>query len=330
MKHKTTMKHESTFRYQLGRLRGRCPQCGRKTFKFYVDTATGDVLNENCGRCNREIKCGYHSAPSEYTTEELTKYRVIVPRQMKPYEPSFIPPEVTVQSPARLDKNDLFCFLADRFGADLVREQFCRYNVTHARFYGGSTAFWLRDSQGRFRSAKVMAYDRATGRRIKRADGASSISWAHSLMKLKEFNFSACFFGEHLAAQHPEATLLMVESEKTALILNIELTRRGMADRYLAMACGGASLLCSDLRVVVDDCYNRGRVLLGRRVVLLPDADMVERWQGTLPSLRILAGEVKLVDTRLPPLQLSGSEDIGDYILKSVISEPSEPSELSD
>ena len=43
-----------------------CPGCGRpKSFARYVDE-TGNDLDEKVGRCNREVKCGYHYTPSEY------------------------------------------------------------------------------------------------------------------------------------------------------------------------------------------------------------------------------------------------------------------------
>ncbi|MDD4777521.1 MAG: DUF6371 domain-containing protein [Fermentimonas sp.] len=44
-----------------------CPACKQqKTFTFYVDGETGRPINPTVGKCNREIKCGYHYTPREY------------------------------------------------------------------------------------------------------------------------------------------------------------------------------------------------------------------------------------------------------------------------
>src|SRR5215210_7727964 len=41
----------------------RCPDCGKKTFVRYVDKETGDYLQEQYGRCDREIRCSYFNPP---------------------------------------------------------------------------------------------------------------------------------------------------------------------------------------------------------------------------------------------------------------------------
>src|SRR5690554_1445403 len=56
-------------RYSLekGSKKHHCPDCNKKTFVLYIDTETGDYLPEQYGRCDRENKCGYHSAPPPET-----------------------------------------------------------------------------------------------------------------------------------------------------------------------------------------------------------------------------------------------------------------------
>lgn len=56
-----------TYRFSLGKILDRCPQCGRRTFKPYMDNATGLPLDAAaCGRCNREVKCRYHMTPAQW------------------------------------------------------------------------------------------------------------------------------------------------------------------------------------------------------------------------------------------------------------------------
>ena len=44
-----------------------CPSCKQKqTFTYYIDANTEEAINPLVGRCNREIKCGYHYTPKEY------------------------------------------------------------------------------------------------------------------------------------------------------------------------------------------------------------------------------------------------------------------------
>ena len=54
-----------TFRYNLDKSSKKyiCPNCTKKTFVRYVDIETGNFLNGNYGRCDRESKCNYHNAP---------------------------------------------------------------------------------------------------------------------------------------------------------------------------------------------------------------------------------------------------------------------------
>lgn len=44
-----------------------CPACKHeRTFKYYINAETGQPIHKTVGRCDREIKCGYHYTPREY------------------------------------------------------------------------------------------------------------------------------------------------------------------------------------------------------------------------------------------------------------------------
>jgi hypothetical protein len=69
-------------------------------------------------------------------------------------------------------------------------------------------------------------------------------------------------FGEHLLDRFPDKTIGLVESEKTALVAD------AVFPHYLWLATGGATRNLD--RAIA--------VLSGRRVVVFPDADVVEKW----------------------------------------------------
>ena len=308
------------YRYRLGRLRGRCPACGRRTLKYYIDTTTGEPLDDTCGRCNRQVKCAYHLRPSELRcnadtigglTRPLLRARTAAPA---PPAMSELEPHLARQNGALLDINPLFARMCRRFDAAMLRRVWMDYGVTHALYGGGSTAFWLRDSQGRIRSAKVMVYD-DDGHRL-HTPGRAAVVYAHTLLRRKGYVYRACFFGEHIAAARPQATIVLVESEKTALAMAAALTEAGRGEDYAVLATGGASGLNIDPEQMYFSSY-RAACLSRRRVVLLPDADMVGTWQEYAAVLRHYASEVTVIDPRQAPYCLSGSDDMADYILSN-------------
>lgn len=247
------------YRYRLGRLTGVCPQCRRHTFKYYIDTVTGAKAGDYLGRCNREVKCGYHRRPTG--NRPLTAAEATTSLFDRPADDalSTIPREVYERLPPVNTDDNLCHYLSRRYGIGMV-QQACRYfGVSHARFAGGSSAFWLIDRMGYIRSAKVMAYDRATGHRVK-STNRMPVSYAHALMRLPDFNYRACYFGEAAACDrlHADAKLILVESEKTALVVNLELMRCGRSADYVCVATGGASML----RVDRDD----GEPILSRHI----------------------------------------------------------------
>lgn len=138
------------------------------------------------------------------------------------------------------------------------------------------TIFWQVDEQARVHNGHLMKY-RADGHRMKEKSQYPT-DWIHSRMKratVDPFNedtdeASYCLFGQHLMALCPDATVNIVESEKTAVIMA---TAYGGATLNLWMACYG-----------IGNLTNRNRLLQPlidqkKRIVLYPDHDGVEKWQ---------------------------------------------------
>ena len=68
-----------------------------------------------------------------------------------------------------------------------------------------------------------MHYNPSTGKRIKDETIPGRINWLHTTLKRrhqlpKDWQLTQCLFGEHLLPQHPNKTVALVESDKTAII----------------------------------------------------------------------------------------------------------------
>ena len=104
--------------------------------------------------------------------------------------------------------------------------------------------------------------------------------WMHNQKGVRErcdmehHEYRATLFGMHLLKKYPDATINIVESEKTALIMSIAY---GNLDKNLWLACGGLEFLKVEaLRPLIDS---------GRRVWIWPDKDGVEKWKAKVGHL---------------------------------------------
>jgi hypothetical protein len=133
----------------------------------------------------------------------------------------------------------------------------------------GRVCFWQIDEQGRPHGGKLMRYGN-DGKR----DKTENPGWMHNQKGIREQldlehnEYRATLFGLHLLNRYPQATINIVESEKTALICA---NAYGHPERSLWMACGGLKFLkLESLQPLIDQ---------GRRVWLWPDKDGVEDWR---------------------------------------------------
>ena len=77
------------------------------------------------------------------------------------------------------------------------------------------------------------------------------------------------------------------------------------------------------------DPYSRHNILRNREVLLIPDAGRVDKWvdkwggrvdkwvdkwMADASALAVISRSVQVVDVRLPPFGLTGSDDIGDFL----------------
>lgn len=235
-----------------------CPGCGAvHQFSRYVDTETGEIIADNVGRCNRIDKCGYHYTPKQYFTDNGQKIKPYEPKSKpKPKPISFIDYEIYNYSLKGYENNNLIKYLKTLFDDDTVNLLIYLYKIgTSTRYGGGTTVFWQKDSNDNIRAGKLIKYDN-TGHRMHGKN-----NWVHSILNIDNFNLKQCFFGEHILKHAPDATVCIVESEKTAII-----AAAFMPD-IVWLATGGAENLNKE----------KAKVLQGRSVILFPDASKDSR-----------------------------------------------------
>ena len=126
--------------------------------------------------------------------------------------------------------------------------------------------FLQLDTAGQCRTGKIMHYNPSTGKRIKDETIPGRINWLHTTLKRrhqlpKDWQLTQCLFGEHLLPQHPDKTVALVESEKTAIIC------AALMPQYLWLATGGKSQF-----------NNRLASLKGRKIIAFPDIDAYHDW----------------------------------------------------
>lgn len=233
-----------------------CPECGEANqLSKYIDTETGEAVADNVGRCNRIDKCGFHYTPSQYFVNNGIKPKGVKLHSPKPQPPprpiSFIDAEHFNNSLRGYENNRLVDYLDKLFDPDIVDHLINIYKIgTSTRYNGGTTVFWQIDALDNVRTGKLIKYDNM-GHRVKGCN-----NWAHSVLNLQDFNLTQCFFGEHILKHAKGYKVGIVESEKTAMILQAQIPD------LIWLASGGAEGINKE----------KVKVLKGRDVILFPDA----------------------------------------------------------
>lgn len=309
----------SDYRFHLDRSKPRrkysCPACGKRgRFTRYVDEQGEIAFPDNVGICDRINSCGYHYTPSQYFADNTwlaeqhkvptsSFHRLVGRPKLTPVTSvtpitSYIPSEVMKQSLQGYDLNPFYRYLVYCFGEREANRLCYLYHVGTSKRWRGSCIFWQVDFEQRVRSGKIMLYDERTGHRVK--GERPGVTWVHSLLRLKDFNLSQCFFGEHLLLGAPDKRVMIVESEKTAII-----AAHFMPD-YLWLATGGIS----NLRPSAS--------LRNRDVILFPDLGAETKWKDKLSALRRVCRNV-IISNYLNQVatdeQRRQGLDLADYLL---------------
>lgn len=295
-----------------------CPSCGKpRCFVKYVDAEGKIVFPDNVGKCDHENSCGYHYTPKEYFNDYpdvlsrnqgvSESFRVTACKSVdkKPVciAPSYIASSYVDKSLSHYEINPLYRYLCNVFGEEETIRLFQLYRIGTSAKWGGSAVFWQIDMNGLVRTGKIMCYNPETGHRIK--EPQAFVSWAHSELRMPDFHLKQCLFGEYLLKSSTSSPVMLVESEKTAVIMS-----HFILD-YLWLATGGK-----------NGCFNREamQVLRDRNVTLLPDLGATEQWKAKSAMLSEICKKVSVSDILeriATEEQRNQGLDIADFFLLS-------------
>jgi hypothetical protein len=279
--------------YHGTKSRHTCPGCNsRHCFVRYVGD-DGNYLSTDVGRCNRESKCGFHKKPKEYFAEQPQNknadfkkskkrsnsnygFAQKQPRQNfdKVSQADYIAPEHLKPTLGNYDRNNFVQFLFDLFPdcGDEIQAVLKMYFVGTYQDY---TCFPSIDRLNRVCRAKLIRFDEKTGKRHKGDYDTSSLP---AKLKLKEdFQYKQIFFGEHLLPKFPNKPVAIVEAEKTAIVASL------CFPEFVWLACNSKSWLKAE----------RIKRLGNRQIILYPDADGFDLWQGIASEARTQAQQPK-------------------------------------
>ena len=116
----------------------------------------------------------------------------------------------------------------------------------------------------------------------------------------EDWQLSQCLFGEHLLKNHPDKVVVLVESEKSAVIGS------AIFPDYVWLATGGKSQMREE----------KLRVLTGRTILLFPDADGYAEWKQRAESMTFCKAMVSdIIEKNATPKQKEAHIDIADWII---------------
>lgn len=329
--------------YGSGRQYEICPLCAQTRYVRYVDTETGEYLPMEYGRCERMNNCGYHKSPKELifnnlnknvmnkNNENLVKEEISVITDEQIAKCSFLEPI----EEENLPEVALLWYLINLYGkkavlrvAKMYRLNLCRMYVKNGKFGIG---YLQIDKDGKtIRQLKIMAYNPQTGSRLKNQDEFLMYSFKERkyetvnamnalaswyigklLMKKHTFKNQQCFFGCHLLLMFPDKTVMIVESEKSAVVGALE------NDNYIWVATGG-QYGCGWTKPEVFEC------LRGHKVILAPDLAATEDWKIRAQKLTAAGIDVSVFEDLEKHATAEDKEsglDIADFILRKRIEE---------
>lgn len=273
-----------------------CPKCNKRTFVKYIDTETGNYLNDEFGRCDRETNCSYHSTPKG---EFKNTFEIV---STPPPEPSFHDFNLVSQSGRNYKQNNFVQFLKSIFSNDEVKQAIIKYLIGTSKYYSGATIFWQIDNTNNVRHGKIMLFNSETGKRTKNSNGKALINSVRSVLKLENFNLNQCLFGLHLINETNTKTIALVESEKTAVIMSL------FKPDYVWLATGSKSGLKYEFLKPIKDF----------KIIAFPDKSEYNDWLKIAIELNAVGFKIVVNDWLENQSEFEAGTDLADVYINEV------------
>lgn len=267
-----------------------CPKCrAKKHWQLYLDNHSKTALPEKYGRCDNEIKCGYHLNPyvdgynKSVNYQIPKKYLPVEVKRKKEVKHTYIPFDVYSKYLDHYDQNtfiqNLLTNVVYPFEQDEVKRLIELYylGTIIGSFRHGAIAFPFIDKDDNIVAVQEKLFDHtnhtyksnyATGflhSRLLNLYNQRTInvpSWLEQYsLYTKSCGVVNCLFGEHLLKKHPNNPVAIVEAPKTALVATLYFGFPDCSDKLLWLSCYNLSSLN----------HLKCNVLESRDVVLFPD-----------------------------------------------------------
>lgn len=271
-----------------------------------------------CGKSNKDGKFapfvgyedkGYCHSCGDTFLPEIKNYNVcnsFMPQReaivKKPIPTSYIQTETLQASLSGYESNHFVSILIKHFGIQVTNLLIAKYFIGTSRHWPGATVFWQIDQYRKIRAGKIMLYNQETDKRIK--EPSSFVTWAHTVLKLPDFNLSQCLYGSHLLIDR-DKPVSIVESEKTAIIASVYFPN------FIWLATGGKN----GCKWTSSETLS---ALKGRKVILWPDANAFDLWSESASELQKWGIDVvvsDLLESKASAQQKKDGDDIADYLL---------------
>lgn len=302
-------KHYALAKYKGPSSKHKCPNCGEKTWKPYVDESGTPFsedfrdaepnirqLAETVGRCDNVRKCGWNYTPKQFFADT----KAGVPKHRADFKP---PPPPEAAKPLRFElvkqsfrpyASTFGCYLRDmilnndKYSDDKKQKMLARLDEVMSDYWVGATkshriCYWMIDINGKCRDGKFMAY-KSDGHR----DHDQHPQWARNSLirqlydskrisleqkeKLLDQEVIRPYFGTHLLAdpRYKHLPVGLVEGEKSCLIAALAFPR------LIWIACGMNTFNVSKLWPIIQQ---------KRRLYIFPDVDQLDKWEEATKML---------------------------------------------
>ena len=312
-----------------------CPYCHKpKVFRRYL--VNGNLVHDTVGICDRKDNCGVSLTPSQYALSIGRRLSDIAGEPIKPLIPKEREPLAVVLPPSIIDKKIVTATSIDVRGCCNLRNYFYsivigdeniwkEYQIGVGKEY--ETIFWQIDVDGNARSGKIIQYK--DGKRIK-GEGVQAARWVHNEMKLKDFNLEQVFFG--INRVKPKDVVVIVESEKTAILLSCMMSQKDELAYEICKAMTGGHHDLSTVKIVSSGfsggvaselhhkAITKNKDLIGHEVYLCPDISQEANWDAAADLMAkyfsIQAEMIPISPENIQKYDLKKGDDLFDMFWK--------------